>query len=140
MGKRRSWRSDHRQERDGSGAAIRVGAKGAPLSAVRAEVGRFEFCDCLCDEKNAVKAVRAHLVRDRALVFSPRIPFALVPSLPKNAKQNAGGAAGGVWGGMPPRPPHCDLRSPFSGDFVLSAKLLTFLINVRTFFAANPEG
>ena len=42
---------------------------------------------------------------------------------------------------MPPRPPLvvCD-DATFSGDSVLSAKLLTFLINVRTFFAANPEG
>ena len=100
------------------------------LYSVRAEVGRFEPCDCLCDEENAVKAVRAYLVLDRALVFSPRMPFALVPALPKNAKQNAGGAAGGVWGGMPPRPPQVRCVSPFSGDFEFSAKLLTFLIDV----------
>jgi hypothetical protein len=103
-------------------------------------VGRFELCDRLCDEMNAVKAVRAHLVRDRALVFSPRAPFALVSQIPKNTNKGAGGAEGGFQGGIPPRPPQVRCVSPFSGDFEFSAKLLTFLINVRTFFAANPEG
>jgi hypothetical protein len=45
------------------------------------------------------------LVRDRALVFSPRAPFALIPQIPKNANKDEGGAEGGVWGGIPPRPP-----------------------------------
>ncbi|MBU6231967.1 hypothetical protein KGP36_04890 [Patescibacteria group bacterium] len=56
------------------------------------------------------------LLRDRALVAHARAPFAFVSEIPKNANNNAGGAAGGVWGGMPPRPQHCDVRSPFSGD------------------------
>ena len=54
------------------------------------------------------------LLRDRALVFSPRAPFAFVPEIPKNANKDAGGAAGGVWGGMPPRPPLVSALSPFS--------------------------
>ena len=64
------------------------------------------------------------LVRDRALVFSPRAPFAFVTKIPKKSSNEAGGAEGGFQGGIPPRPPHCDLRSPFSGDFEFSAKLL----------------
>ena len=63
------------------------------------------------------------LVRDRALVFSPRAPFAFVPSIPKTANKYAGEAAGGVWGGMPPRPPLCIFPSPFSDDFQFSEKL-----------------
>ena len=63
------------------------------------------------------------LLRDRALVFSPRAPFAFVSEIPKNANKDAGGAAGGVWGGMPPRPPHCDVLSPFSGDSEFFANL-----------------
>ena len=63
------------------------------------------------------------LVRDRALVFSPRAPFAFVPEIPKTANEYAGEAAGGVWGGMPPRPPLGIFPSPFSDDFSLSAKL-----------------
>ena len=51
-----------------------------------------------------------HLVRYRTLVFSPRAPFALIPEIPKSATKNADGTAGGVWGGMPCRPPSvvCD--------------------------------
>ena len=63
------------------------------------------------------------LVRDRALVFSPRAPFAFVPEIPKTANKYAGEAAGGVWGGMPPRPPLGIFPSPFSDDFQFSAKL-----------------
>ncbi len=79
------------------------------------------------------------LVRDRALVFSPRLPFAFVTAIPKNANKNAGDTAGGVRGGMPCRPPLVVCNDAISGDFALSAKLLTFLIDVRTFFAENPE-
>ena len=79
------------------------------------------------------------LVRERALVFSPRAPFAFVTQIPKNTNNKAGGAEGGFQGGIPPRPPHVRCVSPFSGDLVLSAKLLTFLNDVRTFFAENPE-
>ena len=50
------------------------------------------------------------LLRDRALVFSPRAPFAFVTKIPKNTNKNAGDTAGGVRGGMPCRPP-CDERS-----------------------------
>ena len=64
------------------------------------------------------------LVRDRALVFSPRAPFALVSQIPKNANKEAGGAEGGFQGGIPPRPPHVRCVSPFSDDFQFCAKLL----------------
>ena len=61
------------------------------------------------------------LVRDRALVFSPRLPFAFVTKIPKNANKNGGDTAGGVRGGMPCRP-HCDERSeaqlPTETDFI----------------------
>ena len=63
------------------------------------------------------------LVRDRALVFSPRVPFAFVPEIPKTANKNAGGAEGGFQGGIPPRPPFGIRLSPFSDDFSLSANL-----------------
>jgi DNA invertase Pin-like site-specific DNA recombinase len=78
------------------------------------------------------------LLRDRALAFSPRGPWALLAHIPKNAKENAGGAAGGVWGGMPPRPQSvvCDgAISPTERDFTF---LRQFLLEVRTFFAENP--
>ena len=79
------------------------------------------------------------LLRDRALVFSPRAPFAFVSEIAKISNNEAGEAAGGVWGGMPPRPPHCDVRSPFSGDSEFFANLCRFLNKVRTFFAENPS-
>ena len=60
--------------------------------------------------------VRARLVLDRALSATARASFALTRALPENAKQGAGGAAGGVWGGMPRRPPLSATISPFSGD------------------------
>ena len=63
------------------------------------------------------------LLRDRALVFSPREPFAFVSEIPKISNNEAGEAAGGVWGGMPPRPPHCDVLSPFSSDSEFFANL-----------------
>jgi hypothetical protein len=63
------------------------------------------------------------LVRDRALVFSPRVPFAFVPSIPKTANKNAGGAEGGFQGGIPPRPPLSAFPSPFFSDFQFSAIL-----------------
>ena len=63
------------------------------------------------------------LVRDRALVFSPWAPFAFVSEIPKNARQNAGEAAGGVWGGMPPRPQSVVCDGAISSDFEFSAKL-----------------
>jgi len=63
------------------------------------------------------------LVRDRALVFSPRAPFAFVPEIPKTANKNAGGAEGGFQGGIPPRPPLGIFPSPFSDDFQFSAIL-----------------
>ncbi|MDE2233850.1 MAG: recombinase family protein, partial [Patescibacteria group bacterium] len=49
------------------------------------------------------------LLRDRAVIPTIRAPYAFVSEIPKNANNHAGGAAGGVWGGMPPRPQHCDL-------------------------------
>ncbi len=72
------------------------------------------------------------LVRDRALVFSPRAPFAFVPAIPKTANKNAGGAEGGFQGGIPPRPPFGICISPFSGDFQFSAILLPLVDAFRT--------
>ena len=75
------------------------------------------------------------LVRDRALVFSPRAPFALIPQIPKNANKDEGGAEGGVWGGIPPRPPLvvCDgALSSTETDFTF---LRQFLLEVGTFLA-----
>ena len=82
-------------------------------------------------ESNDTKKIRAFiekvgsnpLVRDRALVFSPRLPFAFVPKIPKKSSNEAGGAEGGLEGGIPPRPPLGIRLSPFSGDFVLFANL-----------------
>ena len=90
---------------------------------------------CVCDEKET--AGENPLVRDRALVFSPRAPFAFVTKIPKNANKNAGGAKGGFEGGISPRP-LCDERSEaqlFTElDFTFLRK---FLLEVRTFFAEN---
>ena len=83
--------------------------------------------------------MRIPLVRDRTLVFSPRAPFASVTKIPKKSSNEAGGAEGGVWGGIPPRPPLvvCDgVISPTETDFTF---LRQFLLEVRTFFAENPE-
>ena len=92
---------------------------------------------CVCDEK--VTAGEKPLVRDRTLIFSPRLPFAFVTKIPKNLNKNAGDTAGGVRGGMPCRPP-CDERSEAQlltkTDFTF---LRQFLLEVRTFFAENPE-
>ncbi len=91
---------------------------------------------CVCDEKTAGEKP---LVRDRALIFSPRAPFALIPKIPKKSSNEAGGAEGGVWGGIPPRPPLvvCDgAISPTECDFTF---LRQFLLEVRTFFAENPQ-
>ena len=92
---------------------------------------------CVSDEK--VTAGEKPLVRDRALVFSPRAPFAFVTKIPKKSSNEAGGAEGGFQGGIPPRPPLVVCDDAISDDFALSAKLLTFLVDVRTFFAENPE-
>jgi hypothetical protein len=79
------------------------------------------------------------LLRDRALVFSPRAPFAFVPEIPKTANKNAGGAEGGFQGGIPPRPPLSAFPSPFFADSEFFAILCCFLDNVRTFFSENPD-
>ncbi len=79
------------------------------------------------------------LVRDRTLVFSPRAPWIFLSKIPKNANKDAGGAEGGFQGGIPPRPPHSAILSPFSGDFAFLTKLRQFLLEVRTFFAENPS-
>ena len=90
-------------------------------SLARVSTSRFEpvvnfFQDCKqsgivakCDDPAKIreffqKVGSNPLLRDRALAFSPRGPWALLAHIPQNAKENAGGAAGGVWGGMPPRP------------------------------------
>ena len=57
------------------------------------------------------------LVRDRALVFSPRAPFVLVPEISQNANKDAGDTAGGVRGGMPCRPPSVVCDGAIFGDF-----------------------
>ena len=88
---------------------------------------------------NLVTAGEKPLVRDRALVFSPRAPFAFVTKIPKKSSNEAGGAEGGVWGGIPPRPPLVvcdDVISPTKTDFTF---LRQFLLEVRTFFAENPQ-
>ena len=64
------------------------------------------------------------LVRNRTLVFSPRLPYALVTHIPEKIRIYAGGATGGVWGGMSPRPPHVVIRSPFCLQKSELAKLL----------------
>ena len=82
--------------------------------------------------------MRIPLVRDRALVFSPRAPFAFVTKIPKKSSNEAGGAKGGFEGGISPRPPR-DERSEAQlfteTDFTF---LRQFLLEVRTFFAENP--
>jgi hypothetical protein len=85
------------------------------------------------------KLVRIRLLRDRVLVTTARAPFAFTHELPKNAKENADGTAGGVWGGMPCRPPLCPTLSPFSGNPEFFAILRQYMNKVRTFFAENPE-
>ena len=64
------------------------------------------------------------LVRNRTLAFSPRLPYALVTKIPEKIRIYAGGATGGVWGGMSPRPPHGAIRSPFCLQKSELAKLL----------------
>ena len=65
-----------------------------------------------------------NLVRNRTLVFSPRLPHALVTHIPEKIRIHAGGATGGVWGGMSPRPPHVAIPSPFCLQKSELAKLL----------------
>ena len=79
------------------------------------------------------------LVRDRALVFSPRSPFVFVTKIPKKSSNEGGGAEGGVWGGIPPRPPLVVCDDAISGDFEFSTNLCRFLNKVRTYFAENPD-
>ncbi len=63
------------------------------------------------------------LLRDRALLFSPRAPFAFVTKIPKNANKNAGDTAGGVRGGMPCRPPSVVCDGAICDDSEFFAKL-----------------
>ena len=67
------------------------------------------------------------LVIHRALRHAPPAPWTLLATLPQNAKETAGGAAGGVWGGMPRRPRSvvCD------GAIPLTERDFTFLRRVR---------
>ena len=88
---------------------------------------------------NLVTAGEKPLVRDRALVFSPRAPFAFVTKIPKKSSTEAGGAEGGFQGGIPPRPPLVVCDDAILRDFALSKNLCRFLNKVRTFFAENPE-
>ena len=80
-----------RDERLGECAETYGCVRDALQDYMEAEVGRFEHCDCVCDEKEI--AGEKPLVRDRALVFSPRAPFAFVTKIPKNANKNAGDTA-----------------------------------------------
>jgi hypothetical protein len=62
-----------------------------------------------------------------------------VTKILKKSSNEAGGAEGGVWGGIPPRPPLvvCDgAISPAETDFTF---LRQFLLEVRTFYAENPD-
>jgi DNA invertase Pin-like site-specific DNA recombinase len=79
------------------------------------------------------------LVRNRVFTFTPRFPFALVPNIPEKIRQGAGGAEGGFQGGIPPRPPHSAIPSPFFADSATFTLLRQFLLEVRTFFAENPN-
>jgi hypothetical protein len=69
-----------------------------------------------------VTAGEKPLVRDRALVFSPRAPFAFVPKIPKKFSNEAGGAKGGFEGGISPRPPLGISLSLFFGRFCVSCE------------------
>jgi hypothetical protein len=79
------------------------------------------------------------LVRDRALVFSPRAPFALVSKIPKNANKNAGDTAFLPRPLLPCRPPSVVCDAAICGGSEFFAKLRRFLLEVRTFFADNPQ-
>ena len=79
------------------------------------------------------------LVQNHTLIFSPHLPFAFVTKIPKNTNKDAGGAEGGFQWGIPPRPPHSASPSPFFADSTIFAKLLNFLVEVRTWFSENPE-
>ncbi len=63
------------------------------------------------------------LVRDRALIFSPRAPWSFISKISQNANKDAGRATGGVRGGMSPCPPLMRQLSPFLDDFEFLAKL-----------------
>ena len=131
--------AEHHTVASGDGAGSRAKPFGHPRTdSVKAEVGRFESLHVIFYKKENHISFLSSL-RDRALVFSPRAPFAFVPAIPKTANKYAGGAEGGFQGGIPPRPPFGICISPFSDDFQFSAILLHFLIEVRTFFAENPE-
>jgi hypothetical protein len=122
MGKRRQWRSDHRQECDGSGAAIRVGSQGRATDAVEAEVGRFEPCDCLCDENDAVKAVRSLWSATAPSFFRLGHPSPWFPKSPKTPTRKRAGRKGGFRGEFRPALRTCDA-------FRLFQAILSFLRN-----------
>jgi hypothetical protein len=120
------------------GAGFRAKPFGHPrTNSNRSGSGPLRVLNIIFNKENYILFLLP--TRDRALVFSPRAPFAFVPEIPKTANKYAGEAAGGVWGGMPPRPPLGISPSPFSDDFQFSAKLCCFLIEVRTFFSENPD-
>ena len=122
MGKRRPWRSDHRQERDGAERPYGSEAKGASLTVVRAEVGRFELCNCLCDEKNAVKAVRSLWSATAPSFFRLGHPSPSSPKFPKTPAKKRAGRKGGFRGEFRPALRTCDA-------FRLFRAILSFLRN-----------
>ncbi len=132
------------------------GLKDKLASFERVTINRFEpminfLNDCkqagIVANGNDTKKIRAFiekvgsnpLVRDRTLVFSPRAPWSFLPKISQNANKDAGRATGGVRGGMSPCPPLVRQLSPFLDDFAFLAKLRQFLLEVRTFFAENPD-
>ncbi|MDP3962484.1 MAG: recombinase family protein [bacterium] len=53
------------------------------------------------------------LVLNRIFTFTPGFPFAFFPKFPSKIRHGAGVADGGFQGGIPPRPPHSAIPSPF---------------------------
>ena len=86
-----------------------------------------------------IKGGEDPLLLNRSLVFSPHLPYSFVNEIPEKIRNSAGGAEGGFQGGIPPRPPLSAFPSPFSMQKSDFAKLLNFLVEVRTFFAENPS-
>ena len=109
--------------------AVRTDAPGAPLTLWKRKWAASSLRSAFAMKRN--KPVRIPLLRDRALAFSPRGPWALLARIPKNTMQTGGGAAGGVWGGMPPRPQSVVCDGAISG-------IPEFFANLRRVRDSNP--